>query len=172
MLRSLPQDKIEIAMAHLSYEVSMCAVSAARMLSAEDGYEHNAYLECMLLHARALDEFLVMTRDKPYKDNMLRTDFGDEWEPHPIEAVQRLKERRSLINKHLAHLTWARVDSAEAPQWSFIEIANDIVSVAGAWVQHVTALDDQDDDDPDIKALALWNAVKDAKQVLAGVAGP
>lgn len=168
MVRQLSSTQINQAMAHIAYEVEMCAVSGVRMLTVEDWHERNAYLECTLLHARALEEFLVLTPGRRRPDDMLRTDFAPEWTPHPSEAVARLKARRDTVNKHLAHLTWARVADREPQEWS-IEIANDAVAVARAWVEHVTAADGKELEDPESRTLVLWNAVREAQGILATV---
>ncbi|MFC6238033.1 hypothetical protein [Longivirga aurantiaca] len=162
----LEMSRDDRAFSHIAHEVHMCAYSAFRMLSSDDENDRVAYLECELLHARALEEFLVVTRRRPRDDDMLRTHFAPEWTPSPDDAVSRLGERRETINKYLAHLTWARVDEPDAPAWSFIEIADDIVAVAAAWVGHVTRSEGRLPDDPDIKALILANAVSDAQRWL------
>ena len=159
----------ERAMTHIGYEVEMCALSGYRMLTVTDQHAVNAYLECTLLHARGLEEFLVMTKGRPRTDDMLRTQFAPEWTPAPADAVYRLGARRSDINKHLAHLTWARVDRPESPAWPWIEITVDTVAIARAWVEHVTRSEDKDIDDPDIKALILLGAVENAERFLTQV---
>lgn len=155
------------AMSHIAYEVEMCALSGLRMVVATDQHARNAYLECTLMHARALEEFLVLTPRSPRPDDMRRTQFAREWNPHPTHAVARLGSRRETVNKYLAHLTWTRVDDTEPPEWPFIEIADDAVAIARAWVLHVTADEGNHLEDPDIKALMLWNAVREAEHFLA-----
>jgi hypothetical protein len=155
-------------MAHIAYEVEMCAVSGVRMLAVKDWHARNAYLECTLLHARALEEFLVLpVARRRWPKDMIRTEFAPEWVPRPSEAVARLEARRDIVNKHLAHLTWARVDYPEPPEWRFIEITDDVVAVARAWVEHVTADEGKELEDPEIKTLVLWNAVREAQGILA-----
>lgn len=166
MERQLSSTQIDQAMSHIAYEVDMCAVSAVRMQAAEDPCARNAYLECTLLHARTLEEFLVLAHERSRPDDMLRTDFAPEWTPRPSKAVTRLKARRDTVNKHLAHLTWARVKDRKPQEWS-IEIANDAVAVARAWVEHVNAADGTELDDPESRTLVLWNAVRQAQDILA-----
>lgn len=167
-MNDLPRE--QWAMGDIAYEVEMCAMSAYRYLTEADSHARNAYLECLLLHARALEEFLVV-KHRNHKDDMLRTSFAPEWEPKPRDAVQRLGEQRTTINKHLAHLTWARarVDNHDAPkpQWAFIQIADDVVEVTSAWVQHVASSENRSVDDPEMTALHLWDTVKTAKGTLA-----
>jgi hypothetical protein len=153
-------------MSHIAYEVEMCALSGMRMVIATDQHARNAYLECTLLHARALEEFLVLAPRSPRPDDMRRTEFAREWNPHPSHAVARLGSRRITVNKNLAHLTWTRVDDPEPPEWPFIEIADDTVAIARAWVPHVTADEGKDLQDPDIKAQLLWNAVRESDRFL------
>lgn len=166
VVRELSSQQIDQAMSHIAYEVEMCARSGVRMLVVDDLHARNAYLECTLLHARALEEFLVFPLDRRRSDDMLRTQFASEWKPRPRGAVARLEARRDTVNKHLAHLTWARVDDQEPPEWPFIEIADDAVAVARAWVEHVTLDEGKESEDPESKALVLWNAVRQAQSFL------
>jgi hypothetical protein len=71
----------EAALRHVDNEgVQMC--EAARLLrpGPVDGVSSNAYLESMLLHARALAEFLVLSRSRP--SDIRRQDFAASGRPH------------------------------------------------------------------------------------------
>jgi hypothetical protein len=63
-------------------------------------------------------------------------------ESQPDEAVRRLETFKSTINKHLAHLTWDRVDDVDPlPSEKYGAIARDNVAVARAWADHVASPD-------------------------------
>lgn len=156
------------AMAHIGYEVYMCATSAHRMATSSDQDATNAYLECMLLHSRALAEFLVLSKSG-HPDDMLRTEFAPDWTPSPKDAVARLSERRSVTNKFLAHLTWPRVDDPNPPEWSFVEIAVDSVAVARAWLEHVAQSEGMSVSDHEMKALILRHDVERAETILGEI---
>lgn len=134
-------------LSHVGYEIWMCAEAMAQVVGASAavpantsdvtvGARSNAFLESGLLHARALYEFLIADHDKPRPDDMLRTDFAPEWTPSPLDAVARLNSSPRMLNKHLAHLTWERIENA-GPPWTYKQVAQDILDVASAWADHV-----------------------------------
>jgi hypothetical protein len=126
---------------HVGYELYMLAESAAQLAATVWGsVEHNAYLEAQLLHARSLIDFFVVVKDeKSYRpDDMRRTEFAREWTPAPAEAVVRLRAAPKVIHKHLAHLTWERINTA-GTEWKYVTIAGDVVDVARAWNNHLAA---------------------------------
>jgi hypothetical protein len=116
----------------------MC--EAARLLRAGpvDGVSSNAYLESMLLHARALAEFLVLSRSRP--SDIRRQDFADEWSPTPVEAVARLTDHVPTLDRHLSHLTWERVETGP-PSWEYHQVADDVLMIAFAWLDHLNKRD-------------------------------
>jgi hypothetical protein len=129
------------ALKNVYYELWMMAEASSRIRSgglAGDDVAANAFLEAMLLHARATTDFFVMTRG--YQSDIRRTDFAPEWNPEPIGAVARIRAYVGLIDKHLAHLTWERLDSA-SPAWDYYNIADDILAVADRWSVHLRSSD-------------------------------
>lgn len=158
------------AMSHVAYEIKMCCEAAVRRLHATDGVEESAYLEVELLHARSLYEFLVASKSARI-DDMVRTAFAPDWTPGPAQAVQRLKERQPVLHKHLAHLTWARVDDPEAPEWTFLEIAADTHAVTAAWARHVTEAEGKRIGDPNTLAALLLSDLEIAAAALASARG-
>jgi len=137
-------DEQRDALTHVGYEILMCSGSARSFVDpTHSGVVENALIESVLVHARQLIDFLIRELpQKPRLDEILRTDFASEWMPQPADAVGRLngKEFRDLLNKHLAHLTWARV-GPEPPEWYYGQIAEDINSVAEEWAKHLRQVD-------------------------------
>ena len=130
-----PQE-LDEAIRHVGYEVQMMAAASKRLAAATsdgDGIAANAFLESMLLHARALIAFFL---HDGRKDDIRRTDFAPDWTPLPVPAVANAYEAYPLLNKYLAHLTWQRVSPA-APEWNYPTIAADVASIADYWCRHV-----------------------------------
>lgn len=178
--RRSPTDLTE-AFVHVQYEVSACAEYARRLAArhAQDRDEEIAYLEAVLLHARALHEFLIKPiEDKPRLEDMLRTDFGPEWHPTAARdetlrrAANALAAAVEDMHKHLAHLTWARVENPAPAVWSFVEIARETLIVVGAWARHVAAKsrDGQASRGPHRSEAAGLVGVRERARLLAEIA--
>lgn len=112
-----------------------CTVIGYEMRALVDAHGHrdadNAFLESSLLHARNLIEFLIGRSSRRATD-MAPEDFSEGWEPRPEPSIRRLREHLDQIDKHLAHLTWARVDwrkDATAEYWNYPELATDVLAV-------------------------------------------
>lgn len=160
--------KHQIALSHVAYEIDMCAAAAARAFLTPQGdrLAHIAYLESMLLHVRNLDDYF--TKPKPQRnDDLTASQLTGDWTPTPAAACARLSERRDLINKHLSHLTLARVEDNTPPEWPIIEMARDIVDIATDWIKHFAATQGVPVTDPYWDGLVIWNSVKEARSVLA-----
>ncbi len=109
------------ALSHICYEVGMvlkATKSIDRSLALGDGQDGD-YLELQLLHTRCLVEFLI--------------------EPEDRRRLE-LHATKHVVNKHLAHLTWARVVDGKQP-WHYPEIGVDVLAVFVEWVKHVSAHD-------------------------------
>ena len=153
----------ERALTDLGYEFGTCVEDARRLVrDPDDPTDRNAYLEAALLHARVLGEFLTSDETHPrYRDDMLRIDFASPWLANPSAAnrkaglaggdqdvraaVRRLDRAVLLANKHLAHLTWARPNSARGAsvadnvEWLFVEIVLDVATILRGWLTHALA---------------------------------
>ena len=116
----------------------MCQTARLLRAGPVDGVASNAYLESMLLHARALAEFFVLSRSRP--TDIRRWDFADEWTPTPAEAVTRLTDHVPTLDRHLSHLTWERVE-AGTPLWEYHGVADDVLTIAFAWLDHLNKTD-------------------------------
>jgi hypothetical protein len=169
------RDDLNQALIHLGYELETCietacalrayqadgAIDAHAPAVLDPGLIRNALVEAHLLHARALIEFFIETKS-PQPGDILRTQFATEWSPQPAEAVRRLATFKRTINKHLAHLTWDRVDDVEPlPSEKYGAIARDIVAVARAWADHVASPDHRHELAPIVniqvsKAEGIW----------------
>jgi hypothetical protein len=151
------------ALSHVAYEVWMCADAASRVARnvARDLTEHNAYVEVVLLHARGLLEFL--TRDGTRDDDMLRSEFAAPWSPSTLgerAAMKRLEDAKPDMDKHLAHLTWRRVDETDKHSWTYLQIAQDSITLARGWAKHLAA---EEGDDPRGISVLLVNEVERAQ---------
>jgi len=124
----------------------MCGACAVKL--AEGGVlrveERNAYLESLLLHARALHEFLLGRLDKARGTDIVRTDFGPDWDPLAAGEDPRVRSAAEYLaaavpdmNWHLAHLTWTRVDVGPPVVWTPAEVAHAAAVLLGGWAQHV-----------------------------------
>jgi hypothetical protein len=59
------------------------------------------------------------------------------WSPPSSAARKRLRETLPIINKHLAHLTWERVDDGQQP-WDHRQLVPDVLLVFGELVAEAT----------------------------------
>lgn len=127
---------------HLFYEYWMFNSLAQAMASGifGQGALNNAVLESFTLHARILLNFLYAWEPKP--DDVIAEDYFDEpsqWltvRPEKTETLNVMIPTR--VGKEVAHLTYARLDiTAEAKQWPFIQIANEINTVFNAFLNNV-----------------------------------
>jgi hypothetical protein len=175
------REDLNQALIHLGYELETCvetvqalhayeadgAIDARARVGVDPRIARNALVEAHLLHTRALIEFLIDTKT-PQPGDILRTQFATEWSPQPDEAVRRLETFKRTISKHLAHLTWDRVDDIEPlPSQKYGAIARDIVAVARAWANHVAGRDHRNELAPIVNIQ-----VSKAEGILCGESGP
>ncbi len=113
-----------------NYEVWMLW-SLANILASDNqgkGVIHNALVESFLLHARILIEFLY--KNKPYKDTVRASQYftsDSPWKSIRPQKTELLEKTEKDAHKHLAHLTYTRLQKKK--RWPYIEIANDIQAV-------------------------------------------
>lgn len=162
-------EEISAALGHIAYEATMCATSAIRCAEVEyglrrgDGDDRNAYLESALLHARNLYEFLCTDGRN---NDLRRRDFGPDWKPtgEQQEAAARLLGAAQVdLHKHLAHLTWERVERPEPPGWAPVNVAYCALTLTEAWMLHV---DDADEHGPLAPTTLLVQQVTGARCLL------
>jgi hypothetical protein len=115
-----PNDKV-FASLHVAYELRQMSGAALRIDSAPDEITHFALLESTLVHARTLIEFLTGTDNRDIRAEQL----CPGWQIDPTDR-EALRLRREGINKHLAHLSWARVTDMPA-RWPYPRIVREIV---------------------------------------------
>lgn len=115
--------KLSVALHHTTYEASRTMWLASQLIHAssprmsdDDRHTYWSYLEAFLVHARNLQEFLYGEVDAKPSD-VAATDFFEDpsiWtsgRPRPSSLLNlNGGTLRHLINKHVAHLTWDRVD--------------------------------------------------------------
>ena len=97
--------------------------------------EHNIALECFLLHARNLRDFLIKNDNSRQQDALARH-FVDstKWELIEKRAKKESKEIYDNLNyaigKHVAHLTYIRpLKNCEDQLWDVDEIFNFIMKL-------------------------------------------
>ncbi|BCB85516.1 hypothetical protein [Phytohabitans suffuscus] len=152
---------------HIAYEIKMCGVAAYGLNSAmENSLVANVYLESLLIHARVLGEFLYTPKRRP--DDLRPEDFdGPLWTVPTGEAADRvrtfLRDTGQMINKHMAHLTWARVES-EQPKWPYFQILQGLTEAVRSWCDHLKT------HDPEV-AFAVEAAVIEL-EILSNDCGP
>ena len=90
----------------------------------------------MLLHARNLGEFLIEGRYKT--SDIHRSDYAPGWSVPNSPTKRRLRDARPMLDHHLSHLSWERVDVDE-PVRDPKRIADDMVEMMGTFVDHLEA---------------------------------
>lgn len=132
-------EQLELAALHVSYElVQLVKMSCYLEVQPLPGELHNACLESLLLHARSLIDFLLL--GKGSSGDLHRSDFIPMWAPVKGEETKRLRAAMPMLHRHLAHLTWERVDASEQ-EWSYRHIAADVLHVYADFVAQGRATD-------------------------------
>ena len=123
-------EELKNALVALKYEVWMLW-SLANILAANNKGKcviHNSLVESFLLHARILIEFLY--KNQPYKDTVRASQYftsDSPWKSIRPQKTELLEKTEKDAHKHLAHLTYTRLQGKM--EWPYIEIANDIKEV-------------------------------------------
>ena len=99
----------------LCYEYEMFRVAChtairlegTRRPSVEQEWTRRAMLECTLLHARNLYDFLTNNNPSGKEDNLLAKDIIEDYEPRPM-AMKHVRRNRRRIHKLLAHVSKSR----------------------------------------------------------------
>jgi hypothetical protein len=101
-----PGEKRVMAMGDITYEIETMVRAALRFHELDEGdgdrLARNVYLECALLHARNLVEFIATPHGGKY---MRPDDFVPGWDYRPWAD---LKKELGPLNQHLSHLSWQR----------------------------------------------------------------
>ena len=136
------RDELHLALTYIADEVHRCAECAARRdvaLSEDDGLVADACLEAMLVHARAVLDFLL--NDSRFPTDIRRSTFpGPDWDRPTSELATSLRDDITVVNKHLAHLTWERIDPTQEP-WEETGFAAKVVELADEWTDHLAKTD-------------------------------
>jgi hypothetical protein len=123
-------EDLTIAAGHVQYELDALVGCYRRFLAAENEAEReptrekvliaNSYLEAMLVHARCLIEFIWKSRDERERD-IHRHDYLPGWDLSDAAEREEARVLYDRINKHLAHLSWERVEATpeEFPGWAY-----------------------------------------------------
>lgn len=135
---------LEAAASHVAYEYeqALAMLSPARVAdSPASDRMQKAALESGLLHLRNMIEFLFGrqrggTWGHRHSNDIRPQDFGVEWEAPDTEASARLKSRLEVIDRHLSHLSWHRIDGGREP-WEYQEATADLISIWIAFAGHV-----------------------------------
>lgn len=130
-------EQLDFAALHVGYELVQLAKMSRRLQDPTlPGDAHNACLESMLLHARSLIEFTIEGRGKA--NDLHRSEFLPKWAPPKGEEAKRLRRAMPVLHKHLAHLTWERVDEG-SQEWDYGDVVADLLHVFGAFVAELRA---------------------------------
>lgn len=138
------QADLKKASFHLDHELNMLFVSKVELSKTKknspdairNAYLVNAMLETFLIHARNLIDFFY--NDSPRKDDVVAKDFVSDWETLRPTFTVLLVETRDNANKHLTHLTYARIDLTEPWKWHFEEIESNLVEVLNKFFETVS----------------------------------
>ena len=131
-------EELKNALESLKYEVWMLW-SLANILATDNqgkGVIHNALLESFLIHARILIEFLY--KNKPYKDTVRASQYftsDSPWKSIRPQKTELLEKTEKDAHKHLAHLTYTRLQGKRG--WPYIKIANDIKAVLQVFYENL-----------------------------------
>lgn len=135
--RDLPAALLQVAV-----EVNRCADCGARRVRAlneDDGVAADACLEAMLVHARAVLEFLLSSSSRT--SDICRSDFPcPDWDFPSSGEADAFRTDMTTINKHLTHLTWERLDPAQGT-WEEEGFAARVVALAQRWNDHLAETD-------------------------------
>jgi hypothetical protein len=98
----------DLAREHFTYEVALLIAALGGLIAIQTRGDqatpaHNLHVEGVLLHARALDDFLRARRTQ--RDDLLATDYLPGWQP--LEVLH--DDARRQINKQGPHLTTIRL---------------------------------------------------------------
>jgi hypothetical protein len=146
------------ASGHLYYEFNMFFSLGQTMMSGVlgKGPLHDAVLESLTVHARALLDFLYAT-EKPRPDDVIAEDYFDEpsrWREIRPQMTATLTMARERVGKEVAHLTYARLEGTpEDKQWPVAQIAEDINIALAAFLEHVSK----------DRLSPIWESVKIAR---------
>ncbi|WP_373998752.1 hypothetical protein [Bdellovibrio bacteriovorus] len=100
----------------------------------------NALILSFAVNFRNIYDFLFSTPTNP-KDDVLAAQFFDEpqtWHQLRPEISQSLRTHRGRLNKHLAHITYARVNQSQADLfWDFQEVMEGLTPAIKLFVNNV-----------------------------------
>jgi len=99
--------------------------------------EVSALLESFLIHTRVLLDFFCY--QKREKDNILASDFVEEWRRRDRSECRYLCANLERLNKSLAHLAQRRVhyDQTEN-EWEISEIYSEVMKLLDEFMAHLT----------------------------------
>jgi hypothetical protein len=128
----MPMSGSEFAEAarHVAYEFRMLSTAALDYLGDPDPVRNILFLEGFLTHARNLLEFFVPRRCGPRATDIWAGLFVPDWDARRHEAIA-LEAWAHIqgIDKHLAHLTFARVEQPRPP-WDIVAIGDVIIGLS------------------------------------------
>lgn len=163
---------------HLTYELWQMtqAATALEHLNAKDrpgaadetnAIIYNALLESALLHCRELIDVLIDDRGR---DDIRLGHLGSQWRIN-AEDKAKLRAVQKLLNKHLAHLTWVRVDAAPEP-WSYEDTIANVVRLYGEVLDDLrTQLQERDACDPGVVRTMALNVGLARREISSGWSG-
>jgi hypothetical protein len=91
-------------------------------------FRHNLLLECVLLHARVIYEFLFTPYNKKYPEDVRAVrlfDDPEQWKPDKSQLCPYLTDNLDRINRSLQHLSYDRIAFGRNP-WDIHRVAAEI----------------------------------------------
>lgn len=137
-------EELKKASNHLAYELNMLFFLRPELSEAmrggvrsiTDTYLTNAILESFLVHVRNIIDFFYNL--SPRGDDVIAGDFISNWRELSPPITALLSETKERSNKHLVHLTYARIDLEESEEWQFEKIEKDIKKVLKEFFENVS----------------------------------
>ena len=126
MMNGMGERDLLTASTHVGYEVEQMVRAALASRDAGSAVVRIALMESALFHARALLEFLQGTN---HPNDIQATEFTPGW-----ECSADLTARKKAIDRHLAHLTWSRVEEG-TERWEFPDLLREVLDAYRVFVR-------------------------------------
>ncbi len=132
-------DQAKEIVPRIIYEWTMLNETYSLRKKSRETFEHDAFLESFLIHARNLYDFLTKTRSEARKNDVVAEDFFDEgsqW--NPSARIGFVEENRRRLDRSLAHLCYDRIDYQQQKRW--VRMDKVLIEFQDAWDEFLSAL--------------------------------
>jgi hypothetical protein len=126
---------------HVLYEMEQMSGAVERLAglraAGQSGPEvdENALMESVVLHARGLIEFAYS--DHPRDDDVVASDFLQDWPDVRPPMTDFLKEVKRRTDKEMMHITRARSIAEQLRGWSYGKLHNELSTVLAEFIVRV-----------------------------------